>query len=282
MTKKLFIVPENGFVNRLISVISGLRIAHYSDREPILVAKDDISFNGRLKNLLDLQLTEVDSLHLEPNELGSSASLEPIGGRSFYVDSDIQICHISGWHHFVFTEDDYALLQRIGEQGRLKIESELRGYSYKLLEKLYDDSRYDLGIHIRTNTGERDNNFQWTIPQISNLSNCISEKVQIWKIKKIYIACTSLDVRDALVQNLSERHPSLDIESGYSAKTNLTDKEKLLQDFRGLLNSNKIIRHPMSTFSALPSFINGYLEAIYLDNGELFERHPSLFKGCAL
>jgi len=69
MTKKLFIVPENGFVNRLISVISGLRIAHYSDREPILVAKDDISFNGRLKNLLDLQLTEVDSLHLEPNEL---------------------------------------------------------------------------------------------------------------------------------------------------------------------------------------------------------------------
>jgi hypothetical protein len=282
LNRKLYVILENGLGNRLITLISVFRLALHTNREIVIVSKNDESFSGLITELLHLNLKEILLQKLPPYLFESIDSVKQIGGRSFFFDTDDVEILIKGWHHFLYSEKDLYILQNAGEDARLKIQSDLRATGRYLLQRHYRTSRFDLGLHIRSFTGIRDLGSHWETPSMEQLLRSISELIAPWQIRTVYLSTPLKSCRTEISRILSSMKVEIFISPAEVFDNSTSGLSEAIYDFISLLNSSKIIRSPLSTFSALPSFINGNLEAIYNDEGKLFIREPSLIHGYAL
>lgn len=282
MGKRLYVRLENGLANRLISLISSVRISYYTGRELILISKDDESFSGKLTSVVNLPFLEIKSTELNIDWSSNESSILKLGGRSFYRDSSKLDEYISGWHHFLLTDFDLISLKSQGDNARLKIESDLRSTGRFILQNYYCSEPFDVGIHIRTHTGNRDIKHSWSTPNQSVLAEAIGAQIKIWGGRKVFVASPSREIKSYLESQLKTQELTI-----HSNDTDHFGSDELaikaaMEDFSTLLNCRYIVREPLSTFAALPSFIGGNLEAVYNSEGSLSVRSPSLLGGCAL
>jgi hypothetical protein len=197
-------------------------------------------------------------------------NLDEIKGNDLYIR----------YFHFIFSLEDL-------NTPPIQITNELKESwneitpSNQVLEK-YDKSTYNLGIHIRRAV-DIETASTWDKPSDSFISNLTKNFIIKQNIKSIYLCSPSQVTTNFLRDDLS----SLDVSITTSTADvwDLHDDSSIVQAYVDILNlasCKHIVRHFLSTFSAIPSLISAETEVVYTDDEQTYERVPLVFSGAAL
>ena len=275
--RKLIAELNHGLANRLITVIGSARLASIEQRELYLFSPTDYSYSGNINDALAKAIPIIESLpdQVIPSSISSSI------GRSIYQPSSARQEIIKGWNHILLHQNDLIALSENFEQSRLHIQDELRQMGRSIIKTKSKTTHYDMGIHIRANSGLRDKNFDWVMPKRDSFIRQISCIVETISAQHLFLTSTDNSYVDFLGDQLSREGLEVTITSKKSS-TLSDEPSTAIDDFECLLASRYIVRHPFSTFSALPSFLNGRTEYIYDESGAIMRRNPEFLKGCGL
>ena len=294
----LYFVAENGLSNRLFGAISAYRIALILGYKFMVIwPYDEVSIECKFEEIFN---GDVNAINCREVSLSGNFHREvrSINGRSFLTTPPEGMdVIIAGWHHFIFLDSDLATIAN-GDEGLRGIELELRNASSVFLGHVSSDSKgvssfcYDLGIHFRVNTVTEDRYIN---------SDSHRSRVTNWNryddrffVDIALKACSRVNARQVFVTTSNNRLTKFVAETltvaglgvvYFQDSSSDTDKDSVSSALRDLIELQKcriILRDHLSTFSALPSFLNAEMQLLYGYDGELIESIPRLFSGSAL
>ena len=271
---KLYCEPTYGLANRLMMIVSAIRLAKKWDYDLVVVWKDDHCISCDYSAIFGDQyehITDSPSIPPYPTDLYSRGLINPDRTK----EDDLYIKSF----HFVLALDDLKIPPA-------QITNELKQSwneiipSNQVLEK-YQHQSFDLGIHIRRPT-IFDTPTNWTSPSDLFISNISKNYIINHNIKSIYLCSPSPETTSFLTDAFADLN--LKVITSISNSWGI-DNPSLVQAYVDMLNlasCKHIIRHYLSTFSALPSLVSADSEMIYTDEEQVSERQPLILSGAAL
>jgi len=278
----LYCEPTYGLGNRLMMIASAIRLSKKWDYELVIVWKDhsmSCDYNAIFGEKFNY-ITESPSLPSYPTDLYPRVFInyDEIKGNDLYIKG----------FHFIFSLDDL-------NTPPAQITNELKHSwheivpSNEVLDKYLRNS-FDLGIHVRrpvdieVGVTSFETITNWTKPSDAFISNIAKNTIIKNNVRSIYICSPSQETINVIKDNLSDLNVNITISCSHNA-WDLHNKLPLVEayvDMLHLASCKHIIRHYLSTFSALPSLVSADTEVIYTDEDKAYERQPLVFSGAAL
>jgi hypothetical protein len=285
----LYCQPINGLANRMMFMLSAMRIArrlNYEfipiwDREAVV---DDSTMGCSFQDLfesLDANSKKTDGLNLTEysTELGRNIlDTSSINGGDIFIKG----------FHFIFDLNDILLFNNDPSYSRIitkEIQSEWR--SLRPIDNFIhyvEQDKFDLGIHIRRSTHIKSVNpdfaKDWSVPSDARLVDLLIQTIENENIKRIFLCSASMQTIDFIASHL--RSYDLKVSNTSNWDLDVSSVQDAFKDFLTLTSCRLMFRNRESTFSALPSLLGSTKEFVYSDNGELTELVPLIFNGAGL
>lgn len=269
---KMYCEPINGIGNRLMFMLSALRLSAVYKRELIFVWRPDkdidCNFYEIFSNIFNFQSYKPDL------PLGKSIS-EYRNIIDFDTQEDI---YLKGYH-FIFSKLDLEVSKE-----ELTLDH-IRYWSKFLFSEVIQKSRptnyFDFGIHIRRSSilDTQD----WSHPRKELLLNGIIQTINSKdrEIKDIFLSCNNHEELEYFSNHLSKSF-NVTTSSAATFGNDFNSIRSSFSDFFSLLNCESIFRRDISTFSALPAMLNSKEEYLYTEDEKLITRKPLILSGLAL
>ena len=275
----LYCEPVNGLANRLMMIVSCIRLAKKMNYELVIVWKDDPVFICDYNAIFGDKFNYVkESPSIPPYPLGNLPRLwvnfDEIRGQDLYLKT----------YHFIFSTDDLNSLSDLN-RAKIQITHELKQAwseivpSNKVIEKLHHKS-FDLGIHVRRSMDV--DTTDWSKPSDSFISNLSKNFITQNNIKSLYLCSVSPETTNFIKDELLGLNVDITTSSSNSWDLNNLSTIQAYVDMLHLASCRHIIRFATTTFSALPSLVSAETEVVYTENESFVHRQPLVFSGAAL
>jgi hypothetical protein len=267
----MYCQPINGIANRLMFMLSALRVCYKLNMELVLVWTPDKDLDC---NFSDIFTHKIKSLDVPPN-IAPSKSVS--SHRNIYNINPHDDVFVKGFHFFFISQDfdltkEEISLEYIKAWNRLIFSEE-----FNLRRQV---RHFDLGIHIRRSSPL--DTQDWGKPDLNTITKIVVHTLNSKQfIKRIYVSSTS-EIDRKSIANLLKGHYDV-IESVTTSFSNdLKSTMDAFCDFFNLLTCKIIIRRDISTFAALAALLNASEEVLYTEEGAIYIRKPLVLSGLAL
>jgi hypothetical protein len=283
----------NGLGNRLLTMASTLRISAILDLRPKFNWVEDESAGGSISDYWN-----EDFVHGEwPTENLNFVSIRSHMGSNFILKNDLKdqshpVNIIKGWNHVIFFEQELFALLGGCKKVQKRVTREITYFLRYLVEAFKPKtnaleipriSHYDLGVHIRTHTGLRDNSFNWGNTNINfHVKSILRALDLIGKGNNVFIAMPNSEKKNEILDRLDRTGVNIYFANSWTTETHQEAINLAMCEVMELCKSSHIYRRNISTFSAVSSLIAGNTEFVYDETGNFNQREPLLFSGCAL
>ena len=269
--EKLYCEPLHGLGNRLMFMLSALRLSIKFKRKLVFVWSPDKNIDCNFDDLFSNFEFQTFTPNL-PVE-------ESIANHRYVVDLDNKRdIYLKGFH-FIFTPNDFYLSKEDITLEHIKCWNKI--LFSNSIQSLKSTNYYDMGIHIRRSSIL--DTTDWGKPTSDIILNGIMNTIQSKesKIKDIYISSNNPAELNYMKEILSKDFHIFSSNST-TFSNDLDSIKSSFSDFFSLINCEYIFRRDISTFSALPSMLNASEEYLYTEDSKLITRKPLILSGFAL
>ena len=280
MANYLFVEATGGLANRLMCLLSGMRIARRLDRRLVMIrwAKDESLY----ANLTDLFETPIEHDMVKPTafdiHFGHSSSIlvmddNNIKGKDIFIE---------GAHHFFYLMSDF-------ERPRPVLAADIRNafWSLELVPyiaqqvALYEDGLQNgLGLHIRRSIAAELNspdthnhpeiNRVWARPDDASYAQLAEHLVlQANLTGKVFVSTVSDATRSYIVERLGTERVKFFPARSYAHDESSASIQDALVDMLLLSRTRLITRRNPSTYPYLASILGGCPQVVIYDDGQL-------------
>ena len=282
----LYCQVSGGLANRLMSMISSIRIARIMDYKFTLLWSHDESITCNFNDVIRTTIPTISGRDVSISNI-DIASIENYNGRSaFTPPSHNRDLLVKGWHHILLQQSDWL---NFGDSGKIEaIENEFRNIASELLWSDFDyiknlrktERKFDLGIHLRLNTKSDTRN--WEVHGNDFYLKTINYISKKYNPKSLFICTSNVELTKLIAEMLKSQIQNITYFSNSDSGTGVDSIESALEDMKQLSNCTRIFRNATSTFSALPALLGAEAQIIFDDLGNLYETIPRLGSGAAL
>ncbi len=284
----LIIQPDGGLANRLMVLLSGIRISRLLNRRLVVQWPHNETLNCRLDEIF---LTKFD--HDNSIDEDRITHHDPSGGILFINDEDFigKDVYVKAHHFFYISSDAKKTRQMLGLEMRDIFWSlQLAPYIVEQVALHQQGLQNGLGIHIRRSISIEMNkpdvhahavsNKIWAFPDDTSyvmLAKTLLEKFGL--TGSIFVSTVSDTSRACLIEHLGAERVKYFPARSYAHDSELAAIQSAaiqdaLIDMILLSQTRMVTRRFPSTFSYLAAIFGGCFQTVIYDNGQLVVKEP--------
>lgn len=287
----LYCKPENNFANRIITIISSMRLAAIWNYHFVLVWEIDKDkspvFHQCLSDFLNLQFDVIRQLPRGITvNLPESVSLN---GPSFYKRPE-SACDVllSSWNHLSY---DFSDATRPKEE----ITDELIAFASRVLvpnNRLNDLGKFlgyhsispDIAIHWRSGAWVIDGSGTSCLTDVKTMSNLVIRVLFESHANQIFICGSSPSEVVELANLIAEsgRSADISISRATSFEPSFVNTGIAILDFLTLKKARLVINSGVTTFSSFAALLGGSELISFTDLNKVYHRRAALGTGYGL